>query len=77
MNTLKGSQRIVFDELRLMLDHGEPISIMRLANRSLYHPITVSRALSQLESCGLVYIRRAGKGRRCQYAVAEDLCYSN
>jgi len=76
MMGLKGAQRIVFDELREMLDQGEPVSIMRLAERSSYHPVTVSRALACLESFGLVHIHRTRPGRRSEYAI-EDACYNN
>jgi hypothetical protein len=45
---LKGSQRIVLEELRPSLERGDDISVSLLANGTNYCPITVWTALQDL-----------------------------
>lgn len=69
---LKGAQRIVFEELKAMLQAGEPVSIMRLSERSMYHPYTVHTTLRNLASWGMVKITPTRPGCRHQYALGEE-----
>ncbi len=68
---LKGAQRIVFEELRAMLMANEPVSIMRLSARSMYHPYTVSMALRSLQEWGMVRVTPTRPGCRNHYTLED------
>jgi predicted transcriptional regulator len=71
---IKGAPRIVYEELERMLDEGHAVSLDALSERTFYHPVTVSRALTQLQEWGLVKVHQSRPGCRANYEV---LCYSN
>jgi len=66
---LTGSPRIVYDALKQhMVDDA---SIYSLSDATGYHPITVHRALRQLQAEGLIVIIPQGRGRRSLYELCE------
>jgi predicted transcriptional regulator len=69
---LKGAQRIVFDELRGLLDADEDISVMILANRTNYHHVTVCKTLQDLREMGLVEMRQPKRGAPADYSITEE-----
>ena len=71
MTGLKGAPRIVFEELKAMLTAGEPVSVMRLSERSMYHPYTVHLALKALQTWGMVCITPTRPGCRNLYALGD------
>lgn len=68
---LKGSQRIIFEELRRLLAADKPVSQSILADRTNYHPVTVARALSKLQEYGIVTVKRTRPGCRSEYCIGE------
>lgn len=68
---LKGSQRIVFEELRRLLDDNAKVSQAILADRTNYHPVTVARALSKLQEYGIVTVKQTRPGCRSEYCIGE------
>jgi DNA-binding transcriptional regulator YhcF (GntR family) len=69
---LKGSSRIVFEDLCRLLARGEQPSVTRLADESGYCRETVRVALCELRDQGLVEIRQAnGRGSRAEYRITE------
>jgi len=71
---LKGSQRIVYEELQKMLESGEQPSISRLADRVPYCERTVRYALADLRDLGIVSMRQPGPGYPAEYQIHEEEC---
>jgi predicted transcriptional regulator len=69
---LKGAKRIVFDELRQMLDAGEDVSVMNLSYRTNYHHVTVCNTLQDLRSMGLVEMEQETRGAPAEYKITEE-----
>ena len=69
---IKGSCRIIFDALKLILDGGNAPSISALANRTGYHENTVRRALRALDTNGLICYRHSRPGMRSEYRILQS-----
>jgi DNA-binding transcriptional regulator YhcF (GntR family) len=68
---LKGSQRIVFEELQRILAEGKRPSIMNLSMRTNYHNFTVWRALSDLRESGLIEVEQEARGAPATYSIKQ------
>lgn len=66
---LKGSHRIIFEDLCRLIDNGDRISIRRLADESGYSAKTVWRSLIRLHEQGLVEIIHPYRGARAEYRI--------
>lgn len=69
MLLLKGSTKIVFDELNRALEDGEQPSIEDLADMTSYHESTVKTAIRNLVNLGLIATDRPGRGHKYTYQV--------
>jgi hypothetical protein len=59
---LKGSQRIIFEELARVLEEGEQLSVMTLSFRTNYNTKTVWQALVDLRESGLIDVEQEARG---------------
>ncbi len=74
---LRGSRRIVFEELRKALERGEKPSITDLANLTWYSEITVKLAIQDLVQMGYITAYRAKRGQKYTYQILRDLTSSS
>jgi len=70
---LKGNRRVVYEQLRHLLEEDLPVSHNIIADRANCDPRTVSRSLRDLQAWGLVRRRRRSNGHRAEY----ELCLPN
>jgi hypothetical protein len=70
---LKGSQRIVLDELNQILQRGGDASVMKLSVLTNYHYYTVWRALRDLREIGLIAIAHPKNGAPAQYSITVEV----
>ncbi len=68
---LKGSDRIVFDDICRLLASGEPVSIARLADASGYSESTIKRAVKRLRTCGMIEVHHQ-RGMNAEYRIRGD-----
>ncbi len=69
--SLKGSQRIVYEEIKRMLaDHHNP-SVTALSEQTGYHFVTIWRALTVLRERGLLKINQAKRGTKADYIIID------
>lgn len=69
LHGLKGTQRIVFEDLARLLLSGEQVSVMRLADESGYTCNAVHSALKQLKNAGLIEMCCSTNGARAEYKI--------
>ena len=72
---LRGSQRIVLQDLGEMLAEGEQPSISTLADRTMYDESTVARALRDLRSAHIVSMEQPCRGARARYEILAEECW--
>jgi len=70
---LKGSQRIVFEEVQRLLDMGEKVSVMKVSLLTNYHYMTVWRAFRGLRRLGLLNMTQTKRGAPAQYAITIEV----
>ena len=70
---LKGSQRIVFEEVQRLLEMGEKVSVMKISLLTNYHYVTAWRALCDLRRLGLLVVDQAKRGAPAQYAITIEV----
>lgn len=70
---LKGSQRIVFEEVQRLLEMGERVSVMKISMLTNYHYVTVWRTLCTLRQLGLVNVEQRKRGAPAQYAITFEV----
>lgn len=73
MNYLKGSQKIVYDALRDLLQDGKQPSINALSHITHYHPRTVKRSISALKELGLVSCYQERPGVAADYRILTEV----
>jgi DNA-binding IclR family transcriptional regulator len=71
MTGVKGAPRIVFEELRVMLNNGVQPSVRRLAERTYYTERTVFRAMADLRAWGLVRRIPTPNGHPARYELCD------
>ena len=70
---LKGSQRIIFEEVQQLLKMGEKVSVMKVSLLTNYHYVTVWRAFRALRCLGLLAMDQAKRGAPAQYAITIEV----
>ena len=70
---LKGSQRIVFEEVQRLLEMGEKVSVMKVSLLTNYHYVTVWRSLCDLRRLGLLNVDQPKRGASAQYAITIEV----
>ena len=70
---LKGSQRIVFEEVQKLLEMGERISVMKVSLLTNYHYVTVWRTFCSLRQIGLLDVYQPERGAPAQYAITIEV----
>lgn len=73
MNTpaLKGSQYIVFEKLRELLNADRQPSVTLLSQMTHYHETTVKRTLADLRDLGLIDYHQERPGVHATYEILE------
>jgi len=66
---LKGSQRLIFEEVQRLLEMGQRVSVMKLSLLTNYHYVTVWRALCELREIGLLNVDQAKRGAPATYSI--------
>jgi biotin operon repressor len=67
--TLKGAQRIVYEEIARMLANNNNPSITSLAEQTGYSEPTVWKSLAKLRKEGLIEMYQPKKGMPAQYRI--------
>jgi hypothetical protein len=70
---LKGSQRIVFEEVQRLLEMEEKVSVMKVSFLTNYHYVTVWRALCELREIGLLNVEQPKRGTSAEYSIAIEV----
>jgi len=66
---LKGSQRIVFEEVARLLEMEEDVSVMKVSVLTNYHYVTVWRTLCNLRQLGLLKLKQPKRGAPAEYSI--------
>lgn len=66
---LKGSQRLIFEEVQRLLELDQQPSVMKLSMLTNYHYVTVWRALCDLREIGLLNVDQAKRGAPATYSI--------
>lgn len=69
---LKGSNRIVLQELHEMIADDQSPSISSLADRSAYTERTVQRALGRLREQGIIEMAQVCRGAGAIYTICDE-----
>ncbi len=67
--TLKGAQRIVYEEIRRMLSNNNNPSITSLAEQTGYSEPTVWKSLAYLRKIGVIEMYQPKKGMPAKYRI--------
>jgi len=70
---LKGSQRIIYEEVQRLLEMGAKVSVMKVSLLTNYHYTTVWRTLCDLRSLGLLVMDQPKSGAPAQYALTIEV----
>jgi len=69
---LKGSEKIVFDTLKELLEEGHPCSIGWISCLTTYHECTVKRALQSMRRKGLIDYHQDRPGQNATYKILRE-----
>ena len=68
---LKGSTRIIYEELMDMVLKKQQASVMALAERTAYSSVTVCNALQKLKAMGMIRMYQKKRGCAARYEIVE------